>query len=655
MLLGFKPNSDQAPGTARRLVYDDASIWAARAEAVRSARHAFVLLLCGDARLAPHSLDRLVAALQAHQELDACAPRSGGSDHPRRPSIRPTAQLDPSCLLVRRDAPDLVLEGRGRRGRLATIDGARAWHDAGDSCRARVDLAAPLLTLAMIVKNESARLATAIASAGGVVDDIVVYDTGSTDDSREVARAASARVIEGFWDDDFAAARNRALTYVRTPWVVFLDADEELQVDSVEQLREFLTRTSVDSLAVTCRNLGDRGGVNLEFRLVRVLRRGRVRWDLPLHEQVVHHLTGRMTDVVLARYDGLRLLHSGYRSDVMQAKGKLDRNDSVARQHLAAAERDGDSGSLFTALVNAARSSPPTPEGHAQALQWCERAWSLPRRATATPFMLARVTFTGATKAIAAGDGTAARSWRDRFFEITGNTSETQLLDAHIAALAGDRRTAIALTEALPESYLTMYGRPARRADQLPWVLALRLAEGMATEALVAELVSHDVIEVELLPLVAAHDGNPVEMARALTACPAPGMLRSVCGQAIAHPHGSLLLRALHDAAPHDPTPLAAAANLPADTMSLDEAVYWSFALRSARQTEHCPLVKIRDGENAAKAAVACAVLADACADQPSWEMLPERLAAVPAQDEEEVVKLIRTYAPRVAEVLVTA
>lgn len=640
---------------AHHTLADPADVWDARAAAVRAAGHEMVLLLCGDTELAPGALDRLAGALRAHPELDACAPGGGGTDKGRRSRVRPAGRLAPGCLLVRRTAPDLVLEGRGRRGRLATVDGAAARHAGENDCLRQVDPEAPLLTLAMIVKDEEERVADAIRSAAGVVDDIVVYDTGSHDSTREVADAAGARVVAGYWDDDFAAARNRALENVRTPWVVFLDADEELEVDSGADFREMLRHCPQDALGVTCRNLGDRGGVNLEFRLARVMRRGRVRWDQPLHEQVVHHLTGRMVDVVLAQYDGLRLRHTGYRTDVMQAKGKLERNDAVARQELLAAEAAADPERLFSALVNAARSLPNTPGGRADALNWCERAWALRRTAAATPFMLARVTYTAACRALDAGDVELTCRWRDRFLEVTGNAAEAQLLDSRIAVLRADIPRAIELVESLPDVYVTLYGRAATRAEQLPWVLQLRVAQGLDATRTMEELVAGDVAEMELLQLLAATGGDISKFARILSSHPAPALMRSVCGQALAHPQGSTILRALHDAVPGDPVPLAAAASLPPEGLSLDDAVYWSLALREIGQSDRCPLLRLRDGSDSIRAALACAVLAEHCRDEESFEKLADRLASVPPEAEAYVVQQMRLTTPRLAEALVVA
>jgi len=86
----------------------------------------------------------------------------------------------------------------------------------------------PTLGLSMIVRNGGEDLRCCLRSVVGIVDQIVVADTGSTDNSIEVAREFGATVIPIAWSDNYAEARNLSLAAVTTDWVIVLDADEEL-------------------------------------------------------------------------------------------------------------------------------------------------------------------------------------------------------------------------------------------------------------------------------------------------------------------------------------------------------------------------------------------------------------------------------------------
>lgn len=86
----------------------------------------------------------------------------------------------------------------------------------------------PALALSMIVRDAAHDLAPCIESVRGAADEIVIADTGSTDNTIELARDLGARVFSIPWENDFARARNRCLAEVTADWVISMDADERL-------------------------------------------------------------------------------------------------------------------------------------------------------------------------------------------------------------------------------------------------------------------------------------------------------------------------------------------------------------------------------------------------------------------------------------------
>lgn len=107
------------------------------------------------------------------------------------------------------------------------------------------------IEISMIVKNEAATLGRALGSVAAVADRMLVADTGSTDATREVARAAGAEVIEIPWENDFSKARNRALAEARCDWIFVIDADEMLGEEGPAQLRALLDNATADAYNVT--------------------------------------------------------------------------------------------------------------------------------------------------------------------------------------------------------------------------------------------------------------------------------------------------------------------------------------------------------------------------------------------------------------------
>lgn len=91
------------------------------------------------------------------------------------------------------------------------------------------------LTATVITLNEEKNLPRALASVTGVADEIVVVDSGSTDRTCELSRAAGARVLERAWTD-YSDQKNFAATQAAHDWILSLDADEELSPELAAEI-----------------------------------------------------------------------------------------------------------------------------------------------------------------------------------------------------------------------------------------------------------------------------------------------------------------------------------------------------------------------------------------------------------------------------------
>ena len=96
------------------------------------------------------------------------------------------------------------------------------------------------ISLCMIVKNESHNLHRCLQSVQGFVNQIIVVDTGSEDNTVEIARSYGAEVHFFEWCDDFAAARNYSLSFATGDWILILDADEKLIISDQEVISNAL-------------------------------------------------------------------------------------------------------------------------------------------------------------------------------------------------------------------------------------------------------------------------------------------------------------------------------------------------------------------------------------------------------------------------------
>ncbi len=112
----------------------------------------------------------------------------------------------------------------------------------------------PTLALSMIVRDAERDLPQCIESVRGAVNEIVIADTGSTDNTIEIARNLGARLISIPWENDFARARNLSLAEVTADWVLSMDADERLDPAAAGRLPALLANLKARAYQVPIRN-----------------------------------------------------------------------------------------------------------------------------------------------------------------------------------------------------------------------------------------------------------------------------------------------------------------------------------------------------------------------------------------------------------------
>lgn len=190
----------------------------------------------------------------------------------------------------------------------------------------------------MIVKNERIHLERCLRSVKGLVDDIVVVDTGSTDGTQEIALQAGARFFHFTWVDDFSRARNHALEQARAPWILILDADEMLlerdRLALGKLVRQQQGKPPV-AFNLLQNNSQDGGSTGMISRTVRVFPNAPgIRYEWPIHEQVETNL--RRLGIPIKDTE-VALLHDGY-SDASLNLTKQRRNLSILEKQISSGE-----------------------------------------------------------------------------------------------------------------------------------------------------------------------------------------------------------------------------------------------------------------------------------------------------------------------------
>ena len=171
------------------------------------------------------------------------------------------------------------------------------------------------IALCVIARNEAGNLPRCLLSVREAVYEMVVVDTGSTDDTAAIARSLGARVVPHPWQDDFAAARNTGLAAVTAPWVLILDADEALHPQdqaALARLPAELGEAEGCSLRVIS-FLGATPGPEQmhDCRLSLFRSRPEYRFQGAIHEQILPAIRAARPEALLVT-SPVRILHYGY-------------------------------------------------------------------------------------------------------------------------------------------------------------------------------------------------------------------------------------------------------------------------------------------------------------------------------------------------------
>jgi tetratricopeptide (TPR) repeat protein len=258
------------------------------------------------------------------------------------------------------ELPRGTANGRWRFGGGGDLGALRARHGL-DADRALPGLVGAVL----IVKDEEETLTRALESVSGLIDDVVVCDTGSTDGTLDLLEAMGVRSTSFAWVNDFAAARNASLAEHTGTWGLLLDADETLECADGVAWRRGLAENSADVVFLVCRNLdSSSGGASIDNASQRLLRAADCHWSGRIHEQMVRrdgapaHPSGS---------DAARILHDGYAMRRVLDRNKVDRNATLTRLELEDAGRAANlADAIETAESDPVLVDPGTDPGRAR-------------------------------------------------------------------------------------------------------------------------------------------------------------------------------------------------------------------------------------------------------------------------------------------------
>ena len=198
----------------------------------------------------------------------------------------------------------------------------------------------PSLSICMIVKDEEDNLPRLLASIKGLADELVIVDTGSKDDTVDIARRSDAKVYHFPWYDDFSAARNESLYHATKDFILWLDADDELKREDHQRIRAHLRRHPGAAAYLRVYLEGnEQAGQCLQLRIF-PNHKG-IRFEGRVHEQIYDSVVEKG---ILVHTCNAEVFHHGYEAPGALVE-KLRRNRKLLEEELAC--HPGDLNALY--------------------------------------------------------------------------------------------------------------------------------------------------------------------------------------------------------------------------------------------------------------------------------------------------------------------
>ncbi len=182
----------------------------------------------------------------------------------------------------------------------------------------------PTLSLCMIVKDEEKFLPTCLESIKGHVDEIIIVDTGSKDKTVEIATKYNAKIYHHQWENSFSKARNYSLSYATCDWIMWIDADEEVDERDAHKLKDVIKDDEVDVIYMPMFNKPVGGKAVSVFSAEKIFRN-----HIGIHfEGIVHN---NLKYSGLSKSVNIKLYHYGYNQSEEQMEKKFERTSSLLR------------------------------------------------------------------------------------------------------------------------------------------------------------------------------------------------------------------------------------------------------------------------------------------------------------------------------------
>jgi glycosyltransferase involved in cell wall biosynthesis len=188
----------------------------------------------------------------------------------------------------------------------------------------------PELSVCLITRDEEKNIFRCLKSIRNIADEIILVDTGSKDNTLNIAKEFKCRIFQIQWQDDFSAARNFALDKAVGEWILIIDADEEFRKEDEKALKDLLENPVAEGYFVQILNSLEHNQV-LKHRAVRLFRnRPEYRYTGRIHEQIAPAILKKNPQSLYS--SPIRFIHFGYNQDAVI--NKQERNIKILIREL---------------------------------------------------------------------------------------------------------------------------------------------------------------------------------------------------------------------------------------------------------------------------------------------------------------------------------
>ncbi|MGG4548791.1 glycosyltransferase [Rossellomorea marisflavi] len=177
----------------------------------------------------------------------------------------------------------------------------------------------------MIVRNEEENIGECLEGIKNFVDEVIVVDTGSTDNTKEIAERYSAKVYDYEWNNDFSRARNYSIAQATSEYILILDADES--ISDPEALKNDI-KLNKDCYLIGINNFIS-GGQSFTHKAIRIIKNNiGLKFINELHEYIdtKSHLNLKIGE------GHTKIIHRGYLDEEFSRKNKSERNLKIIKR-----------------------------------------------------------------------------------------------------------------------------------------------------------------------------------------------------------------------------------------------------------------------------------------------------------------------------------